>query len=52
MDPALAEYYGKLRLIIAGPIWSRERLVTIVRFNLGWFDDLLLEYEQRNRNGA
>jgi arabinofuranosyltransferase len=52
MDPALAEYYGKLRLIIAGPIWSRERLATIVRFNLGWFDDLLLEYEQRNRNGA
>ncbi len=26
MDPALAEYYGKLRLIIAGDVWDWQRL--------------------------
>ncbi len=47
MDPALAAYYSRLRLIVSGPLMSRERLRTLVAFNLGAYDHLRDEYERR-----
>ena len=47
MDDALREYYRPLRLIISGPLWSSERLATIVRFNLGQYDAFRDDYERR-----
>jgi arabinofuranosyltransferase len=44
MDPSLAEYYGKLHLIIAGDLWSAKRWETIIRFNLGQYDYLRDDY--------
>jgi arabinofuranosyltransferase len=38
MDPDLAKYYEKLRLIISGDLWDKERLKTIILFNLGYYD--------------
>ena len=35
MDPALAQYYAKMRLITRGPLLDWERIATIVAFNLG-----------------
>ncbi|HXF61382.1 MAG TPA: hypothetical protein VNK95_07185 [Caldilineaceae bacterium] len=32
-DPGLAAYYEKLRLIVRGPLWSRERLRAIWQLN-------------------
>lgn len=34
-DPALAEYYGRLRRVTTGPLFSGERWREIIRFNLG-----------------
>lgn len=48
MDPALAEYYSHLRLITSGPLWSAERLMTIMRFNLGMYDHLRQDYISRS----
>lgn len=39
MDPNLARYYEKLRLITRGDVWDKERLMTIVRFNFGQYDE-------------
>lgn len=36
-DPRLAAYYERLRLIVRGPLWGRERLATILRMNLGMY---------------
>lgn len=50
MHPALGEYYSKLRLIVSGPLFDRERVDTIVRFNLGMYDalrDRYVESEER-----
>lgn len=38
MDSDLAEYYKALRLIISGPLFSMERLATLGRFQLGYYD--------------
>ncbi len=38
LHPDLAEYYKKLQLIISGDLWDRERLETILLFNLGYYD--------------
>ena len=38
VDSDLAAYYGSLRLITRGPLLSWERLLTIVRFNLGDYE--------------
>ncbi len=38
LPPQLRDYYDKLSLIISGPLWSWERLRTIVAFNLGLYD--------------
>jgi arabinofuranosyltransferase len=43
-DAHLREYYDKLRVLTQAPIFSRHRLNTIVRFNLGRYDHLLDKY--------
>ncbi len=40
-DPALNEYYGHLRTIITGPVWSLERWKTLLAMNLGRYDHLI-----------
>lgn len=49
MDPALADYYRRLRQITQGPLTSLERLRTILLFNLGRYDPLRDDYESRRR---
>jgi len=44
MDPVLRAYYGKLRLVTSGPLFSSERWLAIADLNLGRDDDLLREY--------
>lgn len=46
-DSALARYYGKLKSVISGDLWSWERLKTIWEMNTGKYDDLLDTYSQR-----
>ncbi|HUC17968.1 MAG TPA: hypothetical protein VMA37_09805 [Acetobacteraceae bacterium] len=46
-DPDLAVYYDKLRLITRGDLWSGERLVTIIKMNLGFYDHYLVAYGAR-----
>ncbi len=44
-DQNLAAYYEKLSLITRGRIWAWERLVTIIKFNLGRYNHLVnMEY--------
>lgn len=40
-DPDLALYYEKLRLVIQGPLFDKERLQTLINFNLGKYDHLI-----------
>lgn len=40
-DKNLCAYYEKLRLVIAGPLWSWERFKTIVGFQLGSYQYLI-----------
>ncbi len=49
MDPSLAKYYEKLRLITSGPIFDTERLKTIILFNLGTYDHWKEDYLSRNK---
>lgn len=44
MDPALAEYYAPLRLIISGDLWDINRLRTILAFQLGTYDHWKKQY--------
>lgn len=44
MNHKLAKYYDKLRLITSGELLNKERLKTIVRFNLGYYDHFRDEY--------
>lgn len=44
MGPAIAQYYEKLRLVTSGDLWDKERLKTILGFQLGWYDGWLNEY--------
>lgn len=44
MDPFLAAYYEKLRLIVSGALWDSERLETVFRFNLGEYEPLRRRY--------
>jgi arabinofuranosyltransferase len=46
-DPDLAAYYDRLHLVNAGPLWSGERLVTLVKMLAGRYDDLLARYLSR-----
>lgn len=43
-DPALGQYYQKLKLLVSGPLFSGERLKTIIGFQFGSYDDLLEKY--------
>jgi len=44
MHPGLEIYYQRLRLLTAGDIWSFQRLLTIVFFNFGYYDQYKEDY--------
>ena len=44
MEPSLAQYYQKLRLVTSGDLFSWERLKTILGFQLGCYDHWLKDY--------
>jgi arabinofuranosyltransferase len=44
IDPKLAQYYDKLKLIISGDLWSWERIKTIWKMNTGQYNYLLAGY--------
>ena len=44
MDPQLREYYRPLRSIISDPLFSWDRLRTIMAFNLGHYDHFRRDY--------
>ncbi len=48
-DPALAEYYGKLHLIVSGDLWTAERWIAIWKMNTGQYDYLLDLYLNRSK---
>ena len=43
-DPHLAAFYDKLRRVVRGELWSRERWVDIWRFHTGGYDHLVEAY--------
>ncbi len=43
-DPNLHRYYDRLSLVVRGPLLSRERLLTIWKFNIGAYDPLMDAY--------
>ena len=45
VNPHLAAYYDKLTLITRGKLFDPQRLLTIVKLNLGAYDDLLTAAE-------
>jgi len=45
-NPDLAHYYDHLLLVIRGPLFSRERLQEIWRFNTGYYDDYMSRYAE------
>jgi len=47
-DPDLRAYYEKVHLVVSGPLWSWERLTTIVAWNCGSYDHLLNAYAARH----
>lgn len=47
-DPALHAYYEALRVILRGPLFTKERLRIIWRMNTGYYAPLLQEYAGRN----
>ena len=47
MDPSLAQYYKKLRLVTSGELFDDERLQAIIGFQLGQYDYLIAEYLSR-----
>ncbi len=46
-DESLHIYYDKLKYIISGPIFDRNRILTAIYMNLGKYDYLIEEYEER-----
>jgi arabinofuranosyltransferase len=42
-NPALAAYYDVIRSIIRDPVFDLERLATVWRYNLGAYDELLVQ---------
>lgn len=52
MHPGLREYYTHLRRIVTGPLWSWERLRTIIAFNLGLYEPLRESYLEPVSLGA
>ena len=47
MDSALEKYWAALRTIVSAPVWNAERITTVLRFNLGGFDDYRDDYVRR-----
>jgi arabinofuranosyltransferase len=47
VDPSLALYYDRLHLVVSGELFDAQRLMEIVKLNLGAFDYLLEEYAAR-----
>jgi arabinofuranosyltransferase len=47
-DADLALYYRKLSYVISGPLWDRERIREIWKFNTGQYDTLVAGYVSRN----
>ena len=45
-NPSLHAYYDKLLLVMKGPLFDRNRLLTILGFNCGEYDGLLEQYER------
>lgn len=43
-DPGIAAYYERLRLITEAPLWSGQRLRTILRMNLGRYEHYIASY--------
>jgi arabinofuranosyltransferase len=55
VDPDLAAYYDGVRMVTRAPLWSWDRIVTIVRMNFGAYDGRLRAYitrAERSRTGA
>lgn len=44
VDPNLREFYGRLRVVVAGPLLSIERFHTIWNINRGAYDHLVARY--------
>jgi hypothetical protein len=47
-DKQLAAFYKELKLIIAGDLLSKRRLLAIVKMNLGQYDHLIDWQRYRN----
>ena len=43
-DENLALYYQKLSYVISGPLWDKERLIEILKFNSGQYNYLITSY--------
>ena len=43
-DPDLAHYYAHLHNVVSGPLFSRQRLLEIWKFNTGAYNSLLRNY--------
>lgn len=43
-DPHLAQYYQKLSYVISGPLWEKQRLIEILKFNTRQYDYLIEIY--------
>lgn len=48
-DEGLAEFYEKLAVVTRAPLWSRQRLATMVELNLGRYNGLLAGWKQNAR---
>ena len=42
VDPDLARYYDALKLIVSGRLFDPQRLITILRMNLGYYNELIV----------
>lgn len=40
-DPRVAQYYDKLAIITKGPLFSKQRWIEMIKFNLGRYNDLI-----------
>lgn len=44
IDSGMHTYFGNLCTITRGPVWSLSRLKEIIKFNMGIYDSLLMQY--------
>jgi arabinofuranosyltransferase len=50
-DPDLRVYYDKLRLVVSGPLFGRDRLAAVVAMNLGRYGGYRDRYLKRRSSG-